>query len=143
MKSQLGKSSWIIFVLFYVVLLLIISILDSMNGLLTVRYWGIQTGLLTFGVGIFAIVGYFIPNLSATAGVLLAFTIGIMTIIPSVLMGLGDIPDFWKQYFSVAGGMAGGSFLTFLFLAFSKRFDLKEKPDPIPPPESDNVQHQE
>ncbi len=131
MKATFGKSSWITFLLFYVVLLLIVSILDAMNGLLTLRYWVIQVGLLTLGVGIFAVVGYFTTNLSATAGILLSFTVGILTIIPSVLMGLGDIPDFWEQYFSIAGGMAGGSFLTFLFIAFSERKnntpELKDK----------------
>jgi hypothetical protein len=119
MTSTTGKSSWVAFLLFYLVLIVIITILDWANQLLTLRYWVAQVGLITLGVGIFAVIGLRLPDLSATRGVLLAFTVGILTIIPAVLMGLGDIPGFWPQYFSVALGMAAGSFLTFLFLRFA------------------------
>jgi len=120
MKSKPGKSSWVAFALFYLVMVVIISILDWANHLLTLRYWLVQIGLITLGVGIFTIVGLRLPDLSAARGVFLAFTVGILTIIPAVLMGLGDIPGFWVQYFSVALGMAAGSFLTFLFLHFAQ-----------------------
>src|SRR6185503_2286651 len=121
MKSKPGKSSWVAFLLFYIVLLLIVTILDWANHLLTLRYWGTQAILVTIGVGIFAVAGLWLPDLSAVRGVLLAFTIGVLTIIPAVLMGLGNIPGFWPQYFSIALGMSAGSFLTFLFLKFFRK----------------------
>lgn len=121
MKSTPGKSSWVAFVIFYLVLLVMISVLDWVNNLLTLRYWGAQVGLITVGVGLFALAGLWMPDLSAARGVLLAFTVGVLTIIPAVLMGLGKIPGFWSQYFSIALGMAAGSFLTFLFLKFAKK----------------------
>jgi hypothetical protein len=68
-----------------------------------------------------------LPDLTAARGVLLAFTIGVLTIIPAVLMGLGNIPGFWPQYFSIALGMSAGSFLTFLFLKLSKRLPQDDK----------------
>lgn len=127
MSVTMGKSSWIAFVLFYVVLILVISVLDRVYGLMSLNYWLTQVGLLTIGVTIFALFAYFMPNLSPTASILLAFTIGIMTIIPALLMSLGDIPHFWSYYFSTAGGMAAGSFLTFLFLAFSRQVGKKDE----------------
>ena len=127
MKSNPGKSSWVAFVLFYLVLLVIVTILDFANHLLTLRYWGVQATLITVGVGIFALVGLWLPDLSAARGVLLAFTVGILTIIPAVLMGLGNIPGFWPQYFLIAFGMAAGSFLTFLFLRFSRKLPQKDQ----------------
>lgn len=126
MKMTQGKSSWVAFALFYLVLLLIITVLDWVNHVLTLPYWGTQAGLITLGVGIFAFVGIWMSDLSAGHGVFLAFTVGILTIIPAVLMGLGRISGLWDQYFSVAFGMAAGSFLTFIFLKFAKRFS---KPD--------------
>ena len=120
------KSSWVAFVLFYVVLVTIITTLDWVNNLLTLPYWGLQIGLVTLGVGIFAVVGILTPELSAARGVLLAFTIGILTIIPAVLMGLG-IPSLWPQYFYIAFGMAAGSFLSFLFIRFTKKFPNKDQ----------------
>ena len=126
MNSQ-TKQSWIPFLLFYLILLLIISILDKVNDVLDFNYWGTQAILITVGVGIFAVVGYRVPDLQAMASVMLAFTVGVLTIIPAIMMGLGDIPEFWTQYFSIAGGMAAGSFLTFLFLAFSDRISKKKE----------------
>lgn len=125
MKSETNKSSWIAFLLFYLMLIFIVTVLDRVNNLLTMKYWGSQVALLTVGVAIFMIAGYRLPNMTATAGVMLAFTVGVLTIIPALLMGLGDIPNFWTHYFSIAGGMAAGSFLTFLFLAFSHRLTAK------------------
>jgi hypothetical protein len=81
-------------------------------------YWTVQAGLVTVGVGVLAVIGVRWPDLSAARGVLIAFTVGILTIIPAVLMGLGRRLDLWPQYFPVALGMAAGSFLTFLFLRF-------------------------
>ena len=126
MNSEPGKSSWVAFTLFYLVLLIIVTILDWANHLLTLRYLGTQIGLITVGVGIFVLIGLRLPDLSAGRGILLAFTVGILTIIPAVLMGLGEIPGFWPQYFSIALGMGAGSFLTFLFLRFSQRLRPKE-----------------
>jgi hypothetical protein len=126
MKPTYYKSSWAAFILFYIVLLLIVSILDWVNRVLTLSYFATQAGLITLGVAIFVFIGLRMPDLSASRGVLLAFTVGILTIIPAVLMGLGRIPDLWPQYFYIAFGMAGGSFLTFLFLRFSKKLADRE-----------------
>jgi len=127
MKSSHGKSSWVAFVLFYLVLISIVSILDTFNRVLTLSYWGTQVGLITLGVVVFAVVGMRLPDLSAARGVLLAFTVGILTIIPAVLMGLGRIPNLWPQYFSIAFGMATGSFLTFLFLRFFRKTESEDQ----------------
>ncbi len=126
MKPQ-PNTSWIAIVLFYLVLIIVISVLDVFNNVLTITYWGMQVALITIGVGIFSFVGARLSDLSAARGVLLAFTVGILTIIPAVLMGLGRIPNLWPQYFSVALGMAAGSFLTFLFLKFFKRLNSKDQ----------------
>jgi hypothetical protein len=120
------KSSWIAFLLFYLILVLIITVLDWFNDLLSWTYWGAQVGLITLGVGTLAVIGMWIQDLTAARGVLLAFTVGILTIIPAVLMGLGRIPGFWTQYFSVALGMAAGSFLTFLFLKYSRKLTKED-----------------
>lgn len=127
MKIDRGRSSWAAFALFYLILIIIVSILDSVNNVLTLQYWGMQVGLLTLGVGVLAVVGLRMSDLSAARGVFLAFTVGILTIIPAVLMGLGRIPGFWSQYFSIAFGMATGSFLTFLFLKFVKHVPKEEQ----------------
>jgi hypothetical protein len=121
------KSSWVAFILFYLVLVLMVTILDWVNGVLTLSYWGAQVGLITVGVGIFVAVGLWTPDLSAARGVLLAFTVGILTIIPAVLMGMGRIPRLWPQYFYIAFGMAAGSFMSFLFIKFTKRIPPEEK----------------
>lgn len=121
MQENEQKSSWLAVGLFYVVLIIIVTILDMINDLFRLSYWGTQVTLITVGVGIFLVVGRWLPQLSAAQSVLLAFTVGILTIIPAVLMGLGPIPGLWPQYFFIAFGMAAGSFLTFLFLKFAPR----------------------
>jgi hypothetical protein len=120
MSTKPGKSSWVAFGLFYLVLLAVVSVLDWFNGVLEMDYWTVQAGLVTVGVGVLAVIGVRWPDLSAARGVLIAFTVGILTIIPAVLMALGRILDLWPQYFPVALGMAAGSFLTFLFLKFTR-----------------------
>lgn len=126
MNPKNYKSSWAAFALFYIVLLVIVLVLDFINKVLTLSYFGLQAGLITLGVVIFAIVGARFPDLSAGRGVLLTFTIGILTIIPAVLMGLGRIPNLWPQYFYIAFGMATGSLLTFIFVKFSKKITHHE-----------------
>jgi hypothetical protein len=121
MQTKEQNFSWIAFGLFYLVLIAIVTILDAFNGVLRLSYWGTQVGLITVGVSIFVVVGRWVPDLTATRGVLLAFTVGILTIIPAVMMGLGPIPHLWPQYFFIAFGMAAGSFLTFLFLKFTPK----------------------
>ena len=128
MEAKHYTSSWIAFVLFYLVVILIISVLDWFNGILTLSYWGAQVGLVTLGVGIFAVIGIWTPDLSAARGVFLTFTVGILTIIPAVLMGLG-LPDLWPRYFNIAFGMAAGSFLFFLFMKLSKKISRKDQSD--------------
>jgi hypothetical protein len=127
MKRKRRRSSWVAFGLFYIALILMVSLLDSVNGVFRLSYWGTQVALITVGVGIFAIVGTYIPDLSAARGVLLAFTVGVLTIIPAVLMGLGDIPGLWLQYSYIAGGLAAGSFLTCIFLKLSPRITGKDQ----------------
>ncbi|MDH3674754.1 MAG: hypothetical protein OES12_04595 [Anaerolineae bacterium] len=129
MKTKIDRSSWVAFGLFYIILVLIVSLLDTVNGVLELPYWGIQVGLITIGVGVFVLVGIRAPELTTGRGVLLAFTIGILTIIPAVLMGLGKIPGLWPQYFYIAFGMAAGSFLTYLFLKLTQRLIGKEQPE--------------
>lgn len=105
---------------------MVITLLDWANGLLAWRYMSTQIGLMTVGVAIFAVIGWRIPNLKAEQGVLLAFTVGVLTIIPAVLMGLGQTAEFWPQYFLIASGMAAGSFLGFLFVQLAGRFTSKD-----------------
>ena len=114
--------SWRAILLFYATILGVIAALDVANDLLTKHHVIVQVGMVTLGVGIFALVGWRIPGIRAQHGVLLAFTVGVLTIIPAVLMGLGARSAFWPQYFLVASGMAGGSFLSFLFVRFAARF---------------------
>ena len=130
MGKKDGGSSWVAFGMFYIVLIIIVTVLDSANGVFRLPYWGMQVGLISLGVGVFVLVGLFMPDLSATLGILLAFTVGILTIIPAVLMGLGKIPGLWPQYFFIAFGMAAGSFLTFLFLRFQRKMSGENEPLP-------------
>lgn len=127
MNPKTYQSSWAAFVVFYLVLLIIVLALDIINNVFSLSYFGAQVSLITIGVVIFAAVGVLMPDLAAIHGVFLAFTVGILTIIPAVLMGLGRIPNLWPQYFYIAFGMATGSFLTFLFMRFSKRFNNKQE----------------
>jgi hypothetical protein len=108
-------------------MLIVIAVLDWANDLLAWRYLSIQIGLMTLGVFIFAIIGWRAPNLKAEQGVLLAFTVGVLTIVPSVLMSLGRAIDLWPQYFLIALGMAAGSFLGFLFVRLAGRFTSKDE----------------
>lgn len=126
MASRRPSASWSAFILFYVAMLIIITILDWVNGLLTWQYWGIQIGLMSIGVAIFALIGWRMPNLTAEQGVLLAFTVGVLTIIPAVLMSLGQSRDFWSQYFLIALGMAAGSFLGFVFVRLAGRYASRD-----------------
>ncbi len=126
MVPRKTSVSWSAFVLFYVILLAVTGILDWANQLLTWRYAGLQISLMTVGVVIFAIIGWRAPDLNAQQGVLLAFTVGVLTIVPGVLMSLRQSPEFWQQYFLVALGMAAGSFMGFLFVWFIGRFASKK-----------------
>ena len=122
MIPRRNSVSWSAFALFYVILLIVTGVLDWANGLLAWRYTGVQIGLVTVGVAIFALIGWRAPNLKAQQGVLLAFTVGVLTIVPAVLMSLRQAPEFWQQYFLVALGMAAGSFMGFLFVWLIGRF---------------------
>lgn len=130
MKTKDSRSSWIAFGLFYAILLLIVSILDTVNDTFSLRFFITQLGLITLGVGVFALAAVLVPNLSATRSIVLAFTVGILTIIPAVLMGLGQIPGLWPQYFYIALGMAAGSLLTFFALWYAKRITKQNQSDP-------------
>jgi hypothetical protein len=121
-----SSVSWSAFVLFYVILLVVTGILDLANQVLMWQYTSVQVGLMTLGVAIFAFIGWRAPNLKAQQGVLLAFTVGALTIVPAVLMSLRQSPEFWQQYFLVAFGMAAGSFMGFLFVRFIDRFTSKK-----------------
>jgi hypothetical protein len=108
-------------------MLIVIGVLDWVNELLTWRYTGVQVGLMSIGVVIFAVIGWRAPDLKAEQGVLLAFTVGVLTIIPAILMSLGRAVDLWPQYFLIAFGMAAGSFLGFLFVRVAGRFTSKDE----------------
>ncbi len=122
MIPRRSSVSWSAFVLFYIILLIVTGILDLVNQALTWQYASVQVGLMTVGVAIFAFIGWRAPNLKAQQGVLLAFTVGVLTIVPAVLMSLRQSSEFWQQYFLVAFGMAAGSFMGFLFVWFIDRF---------------------
>ena len=126
MVPRKTSVSWSAFVLFYIILLIVTGILDWANQLLVWRYTSIQVGLMTIGVAIFAIIGWRAPNLKAQQGVLLAFTVGVLTIVPGVLMSLRQSPEFWQQYFLVALGMAAGSFMGFVFVWLIDRFTARK-----------------
>jgi len=108
-------------------MLVVIAVLDWSNDLLTWRYTGVQVALMSCGVVIFAIIGLRAPELKAEQGVLLAFTVGVLTIVPAILMGLGQTSGFWSQYFLIASGMAAGSFLGFLFVRLAGRFTSRDE----------------
>ncbi len=127
MDNNKDRSSWGAFALFYITLIGIVTLLDIINDVLTLSYWGAQIGLISLGVGIIALMGTQIPDLSAGRGVFLTFTIGVLTIVPAVLMGLGRIPGLWPQYFYIAFGMSAGSFLTFLFMRFLPKMINKDE----------------
>ncbi len=118
--------SWSAFILFYITLLVVTGTLDWANRVLTWQYTSVQVGLMTVGVAIFAIIGWRAPNLKAQQGVLLAFTVGVLTIVPGVLMSLRQSPEFWQQYFLVAFGIAAGSFMGFLFVWLIDRYTSKK-----------------
>jgi len=125
--SRRPSRSWSAFLLFYVTMLIVITVLDWTNELLTWRYTGVQVGLMTAGVAIFTLIGWRVPDLKAEQGVLLAFTVGVLTIVPAILMGLGQTLGFWPQYFLIAFGMAAGSFLGFLFVRLAGRFTSRDE----------------
>jgi hypothetical protein len=110
------SSSWAAFALFYIAMIILVTFLDWANQVLSWPQWLAQIGLVTVGVVIFGLVGLRWPTLSPQAGVVLAFTVGILTIVPATLMGLGSLANLWPQYFLVAFGMATGSILGFLFV---------------------------
>jgi hypothetical protein len=126
MTLRKPPRSWGAFILFFVAIVIIITVLDWANSLLAWRYWVVQISLMTAGVAIFAFIGWRVPDLKAEQGVLLAFTVGVLTIVPAVLMSLGQPEGFWSQYFLIALGMAAGSFLGFLFVQFAGRFTSKD-----------------
>jgi hypothetical protein len=119
-------ASWSAFALFYIAMLIVIALLDWANGLLDWQYASTQIALMSAGVAIFALIGWRMPNLRAEQGVLLAFTVGVLTIIPAVLMGMGQSAFFWSQYFLIASGMAVGSFLGFLFVQLASHLASKD-----------------
>ena len=59
------RSSWIAFLMFYIILVLIITVLDWFNNLFSWTYWGAQVGLITLGVGTLAVIGMWIQDLTA------------------------------------------------------------------------------
>lgn len=126
MVPRKPSASWNAFIMFFVAMLIIITALDWANGLLSWRYWVTQVALMSLGVVIFAVIGWRMPNITAEQGVLLAFTVGVLTIIPAVLMSLGQRSDFWPQYFLIALGMAAGSLLGFVFVHLAGRFNSKD-----------------
>ena len=125
MASHKTSVSWIAFLLFYITMLAVTAILDCANGLLTFSYAAVQVGLISGGVAIFALVGWRTPHLRPEFGAMLAFTVGIFTIIPAILMSMGKIEGFWPQYFLVAFGIAGGSLMGFLFVYLTRKISQR------------------
>jgi hypothetical protein len=111
-------------------MLAVIAGLDWVNGLMRVSYFLAQLGLLTLGVGVFAAVGWRLPRIRPEHSALLAFTIGVLTIVPAILMSLHQTGEgFWVQYFLIALGMAGGSLLGFLFVKLAGRVGSRHDED--------------
>ncbi len=108
--------AWKATIVFYLVLVAVVTILDLINQFFSPGSWAVQIGLITLGVGILAVISRKFPDLSAQRGVFLAFGIGVLTIIPAVLLSLTPPGDFWGQYFTIGLSMAAGSFLGFLFV---------------------------
>jgi len=127
MSYKRPRPAWKATAVFYIVLVSVISLVDRSNGVTNLTYWATQVALITVGIAIFVAVGYRFPDLSAQRGVLLAFGIGVLTIIPGVLMALNPSSDFWNQYFSIGLSMAAGSFLSFLFIKLISRFSKGEE----------------
>ena len=121
MKRRRAPIAWRAILIFYVVLLAVITLLDEVNGVLTLSYWTTQVSLVSLGVSLLVLVGWWFPHLSAQRGVLLTFSVGVLTIIPGVLMSLNPVGDFWSQYFSIGISMAVGSFLGFLFINLTSK----------------------
>lgn len=126
MKRGRPVIAWRAIIIFYVVLLGIITLLDKVNNILALPYWGLQVGLISVGVLVLLLVGWQFSHLSAQGSVLFTFSVGVLTIIPGVLMSLNPPGDFWTQYFYIGLGMAAGSFLGFLFVNLISRLP-KEK----------------
>ena len=121
MKKNRPIFAWRAVTVFYLILIFIITLLDWVNQVLSLQYWSVQIGLTTIGIAIFVIIGYKIPDLTAQRGVLLAFSVGVLTIIPAVLMGLNISGNLWEDYFTIGLSMAAGSFLGFLFIKLTNR----------------------
>jgi hypothetical protein len=116
--------------MFYLLMLAVIAGLDWVNGLMRASYFLAQLGLLTLGVGIFAVVGWRMPRIRPEHSALLAFTIGVLTIVPAILMSLHQtVEGFWVQYFLIAFGMAAGSLLGFLFVKLAGRVGARQDED--------------
>lgn len=121
MKYRSREYSWQAMLVFYLVLLVVITILDWQHSVFRATYFAVQFALATFGMAILAFIGYRFPKLTAERGVLLVFGISVLTIIPAVLMAIDPLGDFWTQYFGIGLGMAAGSLLGFLFMALFQR----------------------
>ncbi|OQY48155.1 MAG: hypothetical protein B6242_03190 [Anaerolineaceae bacterium 4572_78] len=108
--------------IFYFVLIGLITILSYLQDTLEFNRWLVQVLLISLGVGVFVFMGSKYPKLSAQRGVLLAFSIGVMTIIPAVLMSLSFPDEFWTQYATIGLSMAAASLLGFIFIELSSRY---------------------
>lgn len=113
--------AWRATIVFYLVLVAVITILDLLNQFFSPGSWAVQIVLITLGMGILTVISKKFPDLSAQRGVFLTFGIGVLTIIPAVLLSLTPSGDFWDQYFTIGLSMAAGSFLGFLFVKLYNR----------------------
>jgi hypothetical protein len=131
MSARKKATSWIAFGIYFAAVALLATLLDLVNHVFTWPYWGGQIGLILIGMVVLMIAGLKLNIVSAESSVLLAFSIGVLTIIPAILMGMGQFNTFWPEYFLIAFGMAAGSFLGFIFVSLSKRLsrDEEEKED--------------